>query len=86
MEEGNKYGTISHYMKDTGWMIRPKEEADLSMGMAMCMKESGKTTKLTGKEFIPKAMGPVIQVNGFRTSSMDLELKNGQMGHHTRGK
>jgi len=86
MEEANRYGKISPCMRDTGSMTKPTAEAGSYMAMEMYTRANGKMTKLMAKGSIPKAMVPVIPVNGFRISSRVLALKSGQTAHPTRGK
>ena len=85
MAEENKFGKIIPCTKAIGSRIGLMEGADSFMQMAMSMKASGKMTKLMEKEFTQKTMAQVIQVNGIRTSSTDLEFKNGQTAHPTKG-
>ena len=72
-------------MKGTGLTIEPTVEVDSSTPMEMSMRDSGKMTKLTGKESILKAMGQVILVSGMRTSSMAMAFKGGLMARHMKG-
>lgn len=85
MAGGNKYGKISPCMKAIGLMIKLTVEADSYMGMEMFMKESGKMTKLTEKEYTLKTMVRATQASGFKISSMDSALKNGQMALLIKG-
>lgn len=68
-------------MKDIGKTIKPMEEEGSFILMGMSMKESGKMTKLMVKVSILTLMGQDMKVNGWKTSNMDLVLKDGQTEH-----
>ena len=85
MVKENKFGKIIPCIKDIGSKIEPMEEEDSFMQMVMSMKASGKMTKLMEKECTQKMTVQVIQVNGFKISSTDLESRNGQTAHPMKG-
>ena len=52
----------------------------------MFMKENGKMTKHTEKEFIIIMMVQVIQVNGVKIFNKVTEYKSGSTDHRIKGK
>lgn len=76
-EKANKYGTISLFMRVTGWTIEPMAEADSFMQMEMYIKESGKTTKLMVMEFILVLINLTTLDNGAMIFNMDTAYKSG---------
>ena len=85
MDEVNKSGIISHFMKVTGKKTGPMVEAGLFTLTEMFMRENGKTTKLMVKEYTLKTMALAIQANGSKTFSMDSVLNAGPMDLHMKG-
>lgn len=85
MVVANKYGTIFRYTRDIGSKTGPMVEAGSSIQMAMFMRVSGRTIRLTGKESIRKTMARAIQGSGSKISSTGLASNAGPMAHHTRG-
>jgi hypothetical protein len=51
----------------------------------MFIKDSGKTIKLMGKEFIYTKMELLILVNGLKIYNMVMESKNGSINRHIKG-
>jgi hypothetical protein len=55
------------------------------MQMVMFIKDSGKTIKPMGKEFIYIKMELLILVNGLKIYNMVMESKNGSINRHIKG-
>ena len=85
MEEANRYGKTSPFMKDTGEIIKLMEEVDSFIPMVMFMRENGRMIRLMGKVCITIMMAPAIMESGMRMFNKASELKNGLMGHLMKG-
>jgi hypothetical protein len=78
-EMENKFGKMDPFIREIGKTIWPMEKEDLSIQVAMSIKEIGLMIKLKEKEFIYTLTARVIQGNGIKTNNMDLVNKNGLM-------
>jgi len=74
-----KSGLTEVCMKAGGLTAKLMEEEDLFMLMAMCMTDSGWTTKHMAMESIDISMGPSTKVSGKKTNSTVKGLRLGQM-------
>lgn len=77
MVRASKSGKTILSMKDIGSTTGQTAEEDSFTPMEMCTRESGKTIKRMVGVSIPRSMDPTILVNGMRTFSKALALKNG---------
>ena len=84
MVKVTKFGLTEAYMKDIGRMIRPMEEVDSSMQMAIFMMDTGKMIRLMVLDNIPILTEHSTRANGVMTSSTAKVKKSGPMVQNTR--
>ena len=77
MEEVFKYGQMVQDMMASGNMILHKDMEDSFMLREMCMKGSGRMTKLMALESIHITMGIDTLATGRRTNNTAKVLKSG---------
>ena len=73
MDREHKSGLMEPNMKESGKMIKPMATVNLPMPMAMSMKATGATTKLTGMGSICMRTERHTQEIGLKTSKRGEE-------------
>jgi len=69
-------------MRVNGKMIKLMEKADFGTLMVIIMKAFGRMTKLMAWDYFEPLMDQLILVSGKMISSMDKDVKLGQIVHH----
>lgn len=85
MEEVNKFGKTSPFMKVIGGITRPMEGDGSFIPMETFMRENGKMIKPMVRVSITTTMGRVIMVNGSKMFNKVLVFRNGPMDHLMKG-